>query len=229
VDLPRIDDDVLALAAFVAEYYQEAPGLAYALALPPLVRERRAKKSESSETIRPAHALNAEQRAATDAIVAARDAFATLLLQGVTGSGKTEVYLAAADGVFADGKQVLMLVPEINLTPQLVARVRAARPGLRIAVLHSALAAGERRSAWTAAASGEAQLVLGTRLAVFAPLPKLGLVVVDEEHDASYKQQDNVRYHARDAAIWRAHRRDVPVVLGSATPSLESWLAAREG
>src|SRR5262249_8352211 len=111
VDLPRIDDDVLALAAFVSEYYQEPPGLAYALALPPLVRERRTKKSESLETIRPAHALNAEQRAATDAIVAARDAFATLLLHGVTGSGKTEVYLAAADGVFADGKQVLMLVP----------------------------------------------------------------------------------------------------------------------
>ena len=151
------------------------------------------------------------------------------LLYGVTGSGKTDVYLAAAARAFAAGRQVLMLVPEINLTPQLVARVRAALPGLAVATLHSALAAAERRDAWLAAASGAAQLVLGTRLAVFAPLPSLALVVVDEEQNASYKQQDGVRYHARDAAVWRAHRRGVPVVLGSATPSLESWLHARDG
>jgi primosomal protein N' (replication factor Y) len=107
--------------------------------------------------------------------------------------------------------------------------VRTALPHARIATLHSALAAGARRAEWRAAAAGEAQLVLGTRLAVFVPLPQLGLVIVDEEHDVSYKQQDNVRYHARDAAVWRAQRRSVPVVLGSATPSLESWLHAQAG
>ena len=172
---------------------------------------------------------NPAQLAATAAIASALGGYAAFMLNGVTGSGKTAVYLAVADAVLAAGGQVLMLVPEINLTPQLVDRVCGARPALRVALMHSALPAGERRQAWRAAASGEAQIVLGTRLAVFAPLPSLGLIVVDEEHDASYKQQDNVRYHARDAAIWRAHRRGLPVVLGSATPSLETWLAAREG
>ena len=173
--------------------------------------------------------LNDAQAASAAAIAAAAGGFAAFLLYGVTGSGKTDVYLAAAGRAFAEGRQVLMLVPEINLTPQLVARVRAALPGLAVATLHSGLAAAERRTAWLAAASGAAQLVLGTRLAVFAPLPSLALVVVDEEQDASYKQQDGVRYHARDAAVWRARRRGVPVVLGSATPSLESWLHARDG
>jgi primosomal protein N' (replication factor Y) len=177
----------------------------------------------------PAFELNAAQTAAAAEIVAAAGSFAAFLLFGVTGSGKTDVYFAAIDAMLANGRQVLMLVPEINLTPQLVNRVRAARPGIRIATLHSGLAAGERRAEWLAAASGTAQLVLGTRLAVFTPLPALSLIVVDEEHDTSYKQQDNVRYHARDAAIWRAHRLSIPVVLGSATPSLESWLHAREG
>ncbi len=183
-------------------------------------------------TIAPAgerHVLNDAQRAAVAAIAAAGDAFATFLLFGITGSGKTDVYLAAADGALARGRQVLLLVPEINLTPQLVARLRDARPGLAVATLHSGLPDGERHAQWQAAATGAAQLVLGTRLAVFTPLPALGLVVIDEEHDASYKQQDNVRYHARDVAIWRARRRGVPVVLGSATPSLESWWHAREG
>ena len=174
------------------------------------------------------YALNDAQSAAVEAIAAATGEFVPFLLHGVTGSGKTDVYLAAAARVLAQGRQVLMLVPEINLTPQLFARVRAASPGLRVATLHSGLGSSERRAEWLAAASGAAQLVLGTRLAVFAPLPALGLVVVDEEQDASYKQQDNVRYHARDAAVWRAQRRAVPIVLGSATPSLESWLHARE-
>jgi primosomal protein N' (replication factor Y) len=229
---PGLPDDVLDLAAFIAEYYQESPGLAYALAVPPTTNARRGTGAEAASIETQAtvpRALNAPQRSAAEQIMSADGAFAPFLLHGVTGSGKTEVYLAAADSVFASGRQVLMLVPEINLTPQLVARVRTARPSLSVALLHSALAAGERRAHWLAAASGAAQLVLGTRLAVFAPLPTLGLVVVDEEQDASYKQQDGVRYHARDAAIWRARRRAVPVVLGSATPSLESWAAAREG
>jgi primosomal protein N' (replication factor Y) len=147
----------------------------------------------------------------------------------VTGSGKTEVYLRAAARALDAGKQVLVLVPEINLTPQLEARVQAALPGVQTATLHSGLAAGARRANWDRAASGDAQVVLATRLGVFAPLPGLALVVVDEEHDDSYKQQDGVRYHARDLAVWRARQRGVPVVLGSATPSLETWSQAKAG
>ena len=211
---------------------------AFVAALPPhhrrLLREWRAAGWLVPAAPAPAgaaagHALNAAQAAAVAAIAQAGDAFATFLLYGITGSGKTDVYLAAADAALGRGRQVLLLVPEINLTPQLVARVRSARPGLAVATLHSGLPDGERHAQWRAAASGAAQLVLGTRLAVFTPLPALGLIVVDEEHDASYKQQDNVRDHARDVAIWRARRRGVPVVLGSATPSLESWWHAREG
>ena len=173
--------------------------------------------------------LNDAQRSCVDAILAQRGSFAPALLQGVTGSGKTEVYLAAAAEVIASGGQVLMLVPEINLTPQLTARVEEALPQARAVTLHSARAEGARRADWEAAARGEADVVLGTRLAVFAPLPRLALIVVDEEHDASFKQHDGVRYHARDAAVWRARARGVPIVLGSATPSLESHLHALEG
>ena len=174
-------------------------------------------------------ALNDDQRAALDAVDGSADGFAVTLLQGVTGSGKTEVYAAAAARAIARGGQALLLVPEINLTPQLTARFAAALPGARIATLHSGLADGERLEHWQAAASGEAALVVGTRLAVFAPLPRLALVVVDEEHDPSYKQQDGVRYHARDVAVVRARARGVPIVLGSATPSLESVHNVDEG
>jgi primosomal protein N' (replication factor Y) len=173
--------------------------------------------------------LNEAQAQAAASIDAARGRFAPFLLQGVTGSGKTEVYLAAAAAAMAAGGQALLLVPEINLTPQLVARVAAALPDARTVTLHSALPEGERRAHWEQAARGEADLVLGTRLAVFAALPRLALIVVDEEHDGSYKQHDGVRYHARDAAVWRAHRLGIPVVLGSATPSLESYAHARAG
>ncbi|MBS0321371.1 MAG: primosomal protein N' [Proteobacteria bacterium] len=173
--------------------------------------------------------LNAEQAAALAAISGTAGRYAPWLLQGITGSGKTAVYLAAAAARMAAGGQVLMLVPEINLTPQLEDDVRAALPDVPLVTLHSGLAAGERRARWQAAASGEARLVLGTRLAVFAPLPRLALVVVDEEHDPSYKQQDGVRYHARDVAVWRARARGVPVVLGSATPSLETFHHAEAG
>ncbi len=179
--------------------------------------------SSANGTEQTSRELNAAQDAAVATISAAAGTFAAFLLFGVTGSGKTDVYLAAAAQVIAGGGQVLLLVPEINLTPQLAQRMHDGLPGVRIAMLHSGLAAGERGREWHAASSGAAALVLGTRLAVFAPLPTLRLVIVDEEQDASYKQQDNVRYHARDAAIWRANRRGVPIVLGSATPSLESW------
>jgi len=176
-----------------------------------------------------APALNFDQRAALDAAIAAPLAFRPSLLQGVTGSGKTEVYLAAAARVIDAGRQALLLVPEINLTPQLEQRIASALPAIRIAALHSRLGTAERRSRWLAAARGEIQLLVGTRLAVFTPLPRLGLVVVDEEHDTSFKQQDGVRYHARDVAVFRAQLRSVPVILGSATPSLESYAQAKRG
>jgi primosomal protein N' (replication factor Y) len=150
------------------------------------------------------------------------------LLHGVTGSGKTELYLRLAQDVLAAGRQVLLLVPEINLTPQLEQSVRA-RLGDRLAVIHSRLSEGDRLRAWLRASRGQADILLGTRLALFTPLPRLGLIVVDEEHDASYKQQDGLRYSARDLAVWRGHDLGVPVVLGSATPSLETWRHAQDG
>jgi primosomal protein N' (replication factor Y) len=171
--------------------------------------------------------LNDAQRAAVDAIHG-HDGFAALLLDGITGSGKTEVYLhAIADGR-ARGRQALVLVPEIGLTPQMLARFRA-RLGVPIHALHSGLTDNERARTWAAAWRGEARVVVGTRSAVFTPLPQAGLLVVDEEHDGSYKQQDGIRYHARDFALVRGKALGVPVLLGSATPSLESLHNAREG
>ena len=168
----------------------------------------------------PRHALNLAQQAAVDA-VGDSNGFTPFLLDGVTGSGKTEVYLHAIEQAVSSGRQALLLVPEIGLTPQLLARV-GGHFGRRPAVLHSGLADGERLAAWLAARDGRADVVVGTRSAVFAPLARPGLIVVDEEHDPSYKQQDGFRYHARDVAVVRARTEGVPVVLGSATPSLES-------
>ena len=173
--------------------------------------------------------LNPDQQHAFATIGKARGTFAPFLLQGVTGSGKTEVYLAAACECIAAGGQVLILVPEISLTPQFEQRIVNALPSRKTVTLHSGLPAGERLRHWRAAADGEADLVLGTRLAVFAPLPRLALVVVDEEHDPSFKQQDGVRYHGRDVAVWRARQRGVPIMLGSATPALETLVHAQRG
>lgn len=165
--------------------------------------------------------LNDAQAAAVRAVLAARAQFAVWLLEGVTGSGKTEVYLHLIAEVLAAGRQVLVLVPEIALTPQWVTRF-SGRLGLRPAVLHSGLADADRLQAWLAVRAGLAQVVIGTRSAVFQPFADLGLIVVDEEHDASFKQNEGFGYHARDVAIWRARRLAIPIVLGSATPSLES-------
>jgi len=176
----------------------------------------------------PGPPLTDAQQIAVDAIVARSDGFASLLLHGVTGSGKTEVYLRAIEACVTGGRQALVLVPEIALTPQLVERF-AARFDAPLAVLHSGLTDQERLRAWRAARSGEAPVVIGTRSAIFAPLANPGLIIVDEEHDASYKQQEGFRYSARDLAIVRAQRHGVPVVLGSATPSLESLERTRAG
>lgn len=167
--------------------------------------------------------LTAEQAAATAAIVAALGNYQALLLWGITGSGKTEVYLHAIAAALASGGQVLLLVPEIALTPQLESLVTARFPGVPVATLHSGLADGERAARWRAARAGHARLVLGTRLSVFVPLPALGLIIVDEEHDTSFKQGEGFRYSARDLAVVRARHAGVPVVLGSATPALETY------
>ncbi|MBK1720349.1 primosomal protein N' [Thiocystis violacea] len=171
---------------------------------------------------------NPEQRQAIESVSAALGGFRAFLLDGVTGSGKTEVYIQLIATVIARGGQALVVVPEIGLTPQLRERFRQRLPG-PMAVLHSALGAGERERNWHSAARGEARLVLGTRSAMFAPLPRLGLVVVDEEHDPSLKQQEGFRYSARDLAVRRAQLAGCPVVLGSATPSLETLNNARTG
>jgi len=175
----------------------------------------------------PGPVLNPEQQAAVDAVRAA-DGFAAFLLDGVTGSGKTEVYLQAIAHCLARGRQALVLVPEIGLTPQTLARFRS-RLRVPVHALHSGLSDNERARVWAAASRGEARLVVGTRSAIFTPLPEAGLIVVDEEHDGSYKQQDGIRYNARDFALVRAKALDVPVVLGSATPSLESLHNTQSG
>jgi len=177
---------------------------------------------------RPGPELNPEQRQISACLLRARARFEAFLLAGVTGSGKTEIYLRVARQLLRRHSQILVLVPEIGLTPQLVRRFEA-RLGLRAWTYHSGLSEGERLEAWQAARSGRARLVIGTRSSVFLPLPELGLIVVDEEHDASFKQQDGARYQGRDVAILRARLQNVPIVLGSATPSLESLANARSG
>ena len=173
--------------------------------------------------------LNADQQQASDEIQTAFGSFQPFLLYGITGSGKTEVYFDAMAKVLAQGRQVLFLLPEINLTPQLLKRVEDRFADVPTAVLHSQMAAGKRTQDYLRAMLGQAKLVIGTRLAVFTPMDDVGLIVVDEEHDGSFKQDNELRYHARDLAVWRAKQSGCPVVLGSATPSLESWHKAQSG
>lgn len=188
-----------------------------------------AGKAADAPAAEPEPRLTEEQTAALSSLREAGDCFHACLLHGVTGSGKTEVYLQRVTDMLARERQVLVLVPEIHLTPQLMARFASRFPGRKLVGLHSNLAEGERRTAWLQALHGQADIVLGTRLAIFTPLPRLGLIIVDEEHDNAYKQMDGMRYSARDVAVWRARERHIPVLLGSATPALESWRNAREG
>ncbi|GAB4127887.1 MAG: primosomal protein N' [Sideroxydans sp.] len=174
------------------------------------------------------HQLTLDQQRAVDAI-SSQSGYGCFLLHGITGSGKTEVYVRLMETVLQRGGQVLLLVPEIALTPQLEQYFRSRFSGVDLVSLHSGLAEGARAQNWLMAQAGRARIVLGTRLAVFTPLPQLALLLVDEEHDASFKQQDGLRYSARDVAIFRARQRNVPIVLGSATPSLESWYNAQHG
>jgi len=174
------------------------------------------------------HSLTEPQEKAVKAVQTAFESFSTFLLEGVTGSGKTEVYLQLIEPLLQDHRQVLVLVPEIGLTPQLIDRFRQ-RFTVDVAVLHSGLSDSQRLRAWQQAADGTARLILGTRSAIFTPLKNPGLIIVDEEHDSSFKQQEGLRYSARDLAVWRAHQLNIPVMLGSATPSLESLYNARQG
>ena len=235
-DAPRLPPQWLELMRFLSGYYQRPLGETILAALPPRLRSvkplpRKALEPEapSLPTFVPPHPLTAAQLEAAQRIAASLGRYAALLLHGVTGSGKTEVYLHAIAQVVREGGQALVLVPEISLTPQLEARFRAAFPQARIALMHSALEDIARTRAWLGAARGEAGIVLGTRLAVLAPLPRLRLIVVDEEHDSSFKQQEGLRYSARDAAVYRARLAGCPVVLGTATPSLETWHNFRSG
>ncbi len=200
---------------------------ARALATRGLVERFAVAASQLAPDPRPGPMPNPAQQAAID-VVREAPGFTACLLDGVTGSGKTEVYLQAIAACLARGRQALVLVPEIGLTPQMLSRFRA-RLGVPVHALHSGLNDGERARVWTAAWRGEARVIVGTRSAVFVPLPSPGLLVVDEEHDGSYKQQDGIRYHARDLALVRGKALDVPVLVGSATPSLESLHNARAG
>lgn len=248
-DIPPMTASWLKFTKFSADYYQRPLGEVVMPALPIALRslsayqgkrsaggpverldQRRAPKLKSTEPSTAPELNDAQQHAVT--LISAAQGFQPFLLYGITGSGKTEVYLHAAAKTLARGQRVLLLVPEINLTPQFEQSLRArlepvAGPG-GVAVLHSALSDGERLRAWLRVQRGEAKLVLGTRLSIFAPLDDVGLIVVDEEHDSSYKQQDGLRYSARDLAVWRARDLGIPVVLGSATPSLESWVHAEK-
>jgi primosomal protein N' (replication factor Y) len=242
--LPPLAADWRELVAFTARYYQRSLGEVALAVLPPELRKlddaglakRIARKRGGSAGAAASAAperppLTPEQDQAMQALAAwtAAPAPPCTLLFGVTGSGKTEIYLRLAEQALAAGRQALVLVPEINLTPQLEARFAERFPGRRLVSLHSGLTPAQRLQHWLAAHLGEADLVLGTRLAVFASMPRLGLVVVDEEHDPSYKQQDGARYSARDLAVYRGRLAGVPVLLGSATPSLETWAHARSG
>jgi primosomal protein N' (replication factor Y) len=246
--LPPLGAAWCELVAFAAGYYQRGIGELALAVLPPELRKlddrqiaNRIAKLQKASAVAPSASADspeaelpppsAEQEAALARLAeseAAGDA-PTVLLHGVTGSGKTEVYLRAAARALDTGKQVLVLVPEINLTPQLEARFAQRFAGRRIVAQHSGLTPAQRLRHWLAAHLGLADLVLGTRLAVFASMPRIGLIVVDEEHDPSYKQQEGARYSARDLAVYRGKLERATVLLGSATPSLETWQRANEG
>lgn len=225
---PLFSDNLLKLIHWTSEYYHHPLGEVFAVALPTLLRQGRslpdkflAKKQDPPEQIVTKIILNSHQQQAVTAITNGFEQFQIFLLNGVTGSGKTEVYLQAVAAALQLKKQALILVPEIGLTPQIIARFQE-RFSEPIAAFHSGLTERERLDAWTRTKLGLARVIIGTRSAVFAPLQNPGIIIVDEEHDLSYKQQEGLRYSARDLAIMRSRLENIPIVLGSATPSLES-------
>ena len=247
--LPPLDSAVLRLVNFASQYYIHALGETIIPTIPQMWKkpddwekipqklakdeEKKKKKNlpEVSEGFIDERLLNDGQKIALEKLrTFASGEFKAILLQGQTGSGKTAVFLNWLSGILEDASaQVLLLVPEINLTPQLERRVRTYFPNKKMVVLHSGVSEKVRGISWYEAMTGKAQIILGTRLAALTPLPNLRAIVVDEEHDSSYKQQDGIRYSARDLAVWRAHDLKIPILLASATPSLETWMAAKAG
>ena len=245
--IPPIEQGVMRLAKFSSKYYLKPLGEVLLSAIPiawkkaekweSLIKKLEKNKSkkkvvhESSQKPTQAYELNSEQEIAVETLIelSQKKTFETVLLKGVTGSGKTAVYLKWIERVLEEeGAQCLLLVPEINLTPQLEEELKNKFPSKKISVLHSDVASGKRAQDWLSAHLGEADLIVGTRLSIMSSIPNLKAIVVDEEHDASYKQQEGVRYSARDLAIWRASDLKIPVVLASATPSCETWHKAIE-
>lgn len=247
--LPPLDPGILRLMNFASQYYIHALGETIIPTIPQMwkkpdewekipnklvadkEKQKKKKKQEATEGFIGEVHLNEGQKFALEKLrTIPPNKFKAILLQGQTGSGKTAVFLNWLSGILDDAKaQVLLLVPEINLTPQLERRVRAYFPEKTLVVLHSGVNEKVRGIAWHDAMTGKAQIILGTRLATLTPLPNLRAIVVDEENDPSYKQQDGIRYSARDLAIWRAHDLNIPILLASATPSLETWMAAKAG
>lgn len=233
---PIFTPDVYDLCEWAAHYYHYPLGEVFAAAMPTLLRKGAKTETiaisastfnEKNADVTPgsknsnALQLNAGQAEALAAINAADNSFKTFLLDGITSSGKTEVYLQAIAHQLAQGKQALVLIPEISLTPQTIARFRS-RFDVPVVALHSSLSEKKRAAAYLGAKSGIVKIIIGTRSAIFTPFEQLGLIIIDEEHDLSFKQQERFRYHARDLAIVRASMNKIPIVLGSATPSLES-------
>ncbi|WP_114639415.1 replication restart helicase PriA [Polynucleobacter necessarius] len=248
--LPPLDPASLRLMNFASQYYIHGLGETIIPAIPQMwkkpsewekipkkvnaakEKKQRKEKVDVAEGYIAESQMNSAQEAALYKLrqLKSENGFSATLLQGQTGSGKTAVFLNWLKNILDDKKaQALILVPEINLTPQLERRVRAYFPDKKMVVLHSGISEGKRGLAWYEAFIGDAQIVLGTRLAALTPLPNLRAIVVDEEHDPSYKQQDGIRYSARDLAVWRAHDLKIPILLSSATPSLETWMAAKAG
>jgi len=233
---PAVSAELLDLFAFCAAYYHHPPGEILFNALPPALRKPIGRlppppedpPSPAALLPSPGPELTGEQRVALDGILGAVEGFHCHLVDGITGSGKTEIYLRLLARVLASGRQALVLVPEIGLTPQLVRRF-SERLGLEPVVSHSGIAAGGRLRAWAGALRGDARLLLGTRSALFLPLRDPGLIIMDESHDPSYKQQDGFRFSARDLAVKRAQGLEIPIVLGSATPALETLYNAESG
>jgi primosomal protein N' (replication factor Y) len=247
--LPAFDPSLLRLMNFASQYYVHALGETILPVIPQMwkkadnwekipeklepVKKSKNKLDVIAEGLISQEQLNPSQKNALQELLVNQEKenqFRAILLQGQTGSGKTAVFLNWLASILDDeSAQVLLLVPEINLTPQLERRVKAYFPDKKMAVLHSGVSEKKRGIAWYEAMTGKAQIILGTRLAALTPMPNLRAIVVDEEHDPSYKQQDGTRYSARDLAIWRAHDQRIPILLSSATPSLETWLAAQSG
>ncbi|PWU13652.1 MAG: primosomal protein N' [Bdellovibrio sp.] len=231
-EFPPLPAPYMRWLEWLSEYYVHPVGLVTDLAFPPLRRTARTLGSRKAPAVpkialQPKHELNQEQRQAIDEMTS-HSGFRVHLLFGVTGSGKTEVYLEMLEKVLADGKCGLFLVPEISLTPQLIRRF-SERFGEQVATLHSQLTNRERTEQWWSIFEGRRKILIGARSALFCPIPNLGLIIIDEEHESSFKQEEKLKYHARDAAIVLAKDFDFPVILGSATPSLETWKNAIDG